>query len=587
MNIFSFLSSIAFMLYLIYGISAFKKLGNNRQSINFLLLSLSLALYSFGYIFSFSAPDQEWARFWYRIAITGCTLFPIFIVTLSASLSRAKNNLSPVRTFILIIPAIIFFFINYSGYLFADSFRQIDSFSGKIWLPIIDSDNITTLLFVFYIVLYGFGGILIMYFWGRGSNSRRKKRIVNVIIYAAIGTMLLSLFTNYFALLLEIEWSADIAHINLLLSYFAYHYSINKYQFLTPAPNIALTNIMNSAREIIILTNQGNEIVSINKHALKLLGFSKQGIIGTDIHRILQSDKVDPFDTLITLAEKNERLEVSIKTSTGKLLPVSLTAASIRDEFKEVLAKVFIASDITNQVKLNELLLQKEKLISIIAHDLRNPIGTALSVAQELVTDESMDEQEMMVLLQLQQSSLQKSLHLLENLLFWSRIEDADKFYSPSMIDLHLIFESNLKLHSAAIKSKKINIENSIPENFSAYADQNMISTVVRNLINNAIKFSRQNESITLKPFHSNKTHGVSIIDNGIGIEPEELDSIFDMRNSISKDDEGKQGTGLGLIICKEFIEKNKGKIWVESEPGKGSTFSFELPLKSTGYKNN
>ena len=130
-----------------------------------------------------------------------------------------------------------------------------------------------------------------MQIWGYKSNSKRIKRIAKVILLAAIVTSVTAVFSNYVGRLLEITWAVDIAHVFTLIAYFAFFYSIEKYQFLTPSPNIAIGNIMESAREIIIITNAENKILSINRHSLSLLGYTNEEISKIDIHSIFILDK--------------------------------------------------------------------------------------------------------------------------------------------------------------------------------------------------------------------------------------------------------------------------------------------------------
>jgi signal transduction histidine kinase len=170
---------------------------------------------------------------------------------------------------------------------------------------------------------------------------------------------------------------------------------------------------------------------------------------------------------------------------------------------------------------------------------------------------------------------------LLENLLAWSRIQRGVMKYHPQYLDIRKVIEQNITLVKPHTKQKHITITFTIQEDIPVYADYNMVDAVVRNLISNALKFTYPGGSITLSSQQNDKFTTVSVADTGIGIDKEHMAMLFQIDTAYKRRGTAReQGTGLGLILCKEFIEKHGGKIRVESEIGKGSTFSFTLPKK-------
>ncbi|MBA7565918.1 Adaptive-response sensory-kinase SasA [subsurface metagenome] len=152
---------------------------------------------------------------------------------------------------------------------------------------------------------------------------------------------------------------------------------------------------------------------------------------------------------------------------------------------------------------------------------------------------------------------------------------------APATIKLHDILKENVDLLSNNAAKKQIQLLNKIDSSAQAFADVNMVSTVIRNLMSNAIKYTKDKGSITGSYKIDNDKGEISISDTGVGIKPENLDKLFKIDvNYLTKGTANETGTGLGLILCKEFINKNGGEIWVESEFGKGSIFKFTLPLK-------
>ena len=225
----------------------------------------------------------------------------------------------------------------------------------------------------------------------------------------------------------------------------------------------------------------------------------------------------------------------------------------------------------------------KNKFFRIIAHDLRNPISTLVSTTGYILTDiDEFDKEKMKGIIEdLNKLSL-TTYNLLENLLDWSTSQMGEIKFNPKPVDLNLAVNDNIELISSKLQSKNIAIEVNLPERIEVMADENMVYTIIRNLITNAVKFSKENGTIRVytvinKPFCS-----ICIADDGVGISSDNLDKLFRIDKHLSTlGTHNEKGSGLGLILCKEFAEKNGGDISVESEPGKGSTFTLILKLST------
>jgi two-component system sensor histidine kinase/response regulator len=237
-----------------------------------------------------------------------------------------------------------------------------------------------------------------------------------------------------------------------------------------------------------------------------------------------------------------------------------------------------IESDYNQLEALND---KKDKFFSIISHDLKSPIGALIQlgyILQKTHTDIPIHERE--ELIQTISNSAKKTYNLLENLLLWSRTETGKLLPEPMKFDLRVSIEETLDLLRHNIAQKKIQVVVDLKDNIKVYADKNMVSTVFRNLISNAIKFVHENGTISISSKMNIANHNVMIriCDNGVGIDPEVLPKLFDLDSKYStKGTQNEKGAGLGLKLCNEFITKNKGKIEVESELGNGSTFKIEL----------
>jgi signal transduction histidine kinase len=173
----------------------------------------------------------------------------------------------------------------------------------------------------------------------------------------------------------------------------------------------------------------------------------------------------------------------------------------------------------------------------------------------------------------------------LENLLQWSRSQTDTISFQPEEFIVNDIIQSNIVLTRNLVEEKNLKIEYNLQKEIKVYADKNMIKTVVRNLITNAIKFTEEG-GIFIEVAENKSQTEISIRDTGVGIDAGKLNSLFDIGGMQStQGTRGESGTGLGLILCKEFIQKNNGNIFVRSEIGKGSTFEFTLPAKKPDHE--
>jgi ligand-binding sensor domain-containing protein/signal transduction histidine kinase len=227
----------------------------------------------------------------------------------------------------------------------------------------------------------------------------------------------------------------------------------------------------------------------------------------------------------------------------------------------------------------------KDKFFSIISHDLKNPFTSLLSLS-EMLKDSygSLDEEEKKGSVMRIFSSVKQLYSLLENLLTWSRTQSNRINFQPADFNLSNLLWENYNLYGPVAEGKAIHLKAEIQENLNAYGDRDMVNTVIRNVLNNAIKFTPEGKSISLEVNENLNHYQVIIRDEGIGISAENMEKLFRIDKKIKTlGTDGEKGTGLGLIICKEFIEKNSGEIHVESIEGKGSTFYFTLPKQKPG----
>lgn len=239
----------------------------------------------------------------------------------------------------------------------------------------------------------------------------------------------------------------------------------------------------------------------------------------------------------------------------------------------------------TTVAELSELNNSKDKFFSIVAHDLISPFSSILGFSQLLYDNfEEFDNKKRKDFVTLLHNGILNTYELLEDLLLWSRMQRNAIDYNPTKENLYLLTTRISDILKISAEKKSIEIINAVSPEQYVYADGFMVSTVIRNLISNAIKFSATGSGkieISAKNYIKGKHKGMTVIcirDNGVGIQKDKQKKLFDaVENRTTPGTDNEKGTGLGLPICFEFIHRQGGNIWVESEPGKGSAFSFTL----------
>ncbi|MDD3876418.1 MAG: tetratricopeptide repeat-containing sensor histidine kinase [Bacteroidales bacterium] len=235
--------------------------------------------------------------------------------------------------------------------------------------------------------------------------------------------------------------------------------------------------------------------------------------------------------------------------------------------------------EIQNQ-KIIQQNATKDRLFSIIGHDLRGPIGGLKTLVEFLLTDiDPLDKEELENIKRLINQSATSTYDLLDNLLYWAKSQLNEIVFSPEKHILSKIVEKSISVvHEPALR-KNITIHNKIPDSIVVKADKNMLMIILRNLISNAVKFTPAHKNVIVSATESDTKVTISVKDDGVGIRPENISKLFDPHICFRTNGTlGESGSGLGLILCKEFVDKHKGKIWVESTLGEGSNFLISIP---------
>jgi len=353
---------------------------------------------------------------------------------------------------------------------------------------------------------------------------------------------------------------------------------------------------------VIIMDADGN-FEWVNNSFTRVYGYTLEQFIKERGKNILQGSHHPKIEDILAKCResgKTIRYQTETRDKDGNAIWTQSTLTPLLNADEQIIRFIAVDTDITAIKKAQEMInaqkaeielqrdqlekanITKDKFFSIIAHDLKNPFHSIMGFTDLLIKNfndfEDTKKQEFLGLIN---ESSQYANNLLDNLLHWSRTQTDRIKYSPIKFDLHsLVNEIQLLLHGNAEK-KQLALLNLVPEASYVYADRNMIHTVLRNLVSNSIKFTPEEGTISVEAVPEEDFIHVSVKDNGVGIPLDKQGKLFSFGEFHSTSGTaGEPGTGLGLIICFEFIKKHEGELSFYSESGKGTTFTFSLPCQ-------
>ena len=344
-----------------------------------------------------------------------------------------------------------------------------------------------------------------------------------------------------------------------------------------------------------ILSPDG-QFTKVNITFCEMLGYKEEEIIGNNFRNMTHPGDIDKSLELVKEllthgTSESMSVEKRYLHKKGDIIWALTTISLIRGADEKPLFFIAQVQDITKRKKFEEQLIKnteelkllnsaKDKFFSIISHDLRSPFNSLLGLTEYI--SHSYDE---MTPLEIKSSisnvynSSKQVYNLILNLLEWSMIQSGRLTVNKTVINLSELGREIMNLYEEGTNYKKIKLINSMDQEILVYADKYMIDTIIRNFVSNSIKFTKPGGEITIKGVINGDNAEVSVTDTGIGISAEDQKNLFRIDEQTRRDGtNNEKGTGLGLILCKEFIEKNNGVLWVESEEYKGSRFSFTVP---------
>lgn len=353
----------------------------------------------------------------------------------------------------------------------------------------------------------------------------------------------------------------------------------------------ALSSIIENIPFAVLVGTLTGDLIRVNSTTVKYTGYTLDELLKMNITDIDTYSK--NRDNLVLIHEQLYGGEgivfQTIHTrKDGTTYPAEVNVTAIKLKQEPLL--IAIIQDITDrkkaeedlrisEAKYRELNATKDKFFSIISHDLRSPFNAILGLSDLAVKKlQNKEYQKIQTYTEAIHQTSRQAYSLLNNLLCWSRLQRGKIDFKPEKINLSEEVQKAVGLMRANLSEKSIYLSVNIPGNLTIYADPDMLETIIRNLLSNAVKFTNKNGKISILAKQREGAVLVEIEDSGVGIDSENMNKLFSISSNYSTQGTNKEeGSGLGLVLCKEFVEKHNGKIWVESEVGKGTKFSFMI----------
>lgn len=358
-----------------------------------------------------------------------------------------------------------------------------------------------------------------------------------------------------------------------------------------------LSKVFLDGRNPSFIEDLNGKVLELNDEAVNVYGFSREELVGKSFKLLVPDGNQEKVDELIKRCIAGELVrdvECSRRRKDGNEIPILLTLSLLTDEDNKPFGIASIASNLSEQKAIEKELIKskaaaesanatKDKFFKIISHDLRSPFNSIIGFSNLLnMSYDAFDDEERKDCIEKMNTSSIYAYDLLENLLTWARAQTDEIKINKEKLNLEKLVETSISTYLLNADSKNISIINKVQPELIVSIDENTALTFIRNLINNAIKFTPEGGSIIIDSQLSNGSIKLHIIDTGVGMSPVVIDNLFKIDKGKSTDGtNNEKGTGLGLILCKEFIERNGGTISVNSEVNKGSEFIISLPFES------
>jgi signal transduction histidine kinase len=542
------------------------------------LLLLAFCFYSFGYAFELQSVSTAEILFWLRIEYIGISFIPSLIIMLSLNYTGKNRFLRPGIIAVLILFGFITLFIQFTNFnnLYYQNYNLIHSenhvfadFDPGPWYWV--HQTMMNLMLIISIALY-----LVHVIRTTGTNRVRATiMLVSCVIPYVIYLVYISGFRPF---------NLDLNPFSFTLVGFLFALGVFRFQLLEYLP-ITMEHVFNSMADGVIIIDKHGNLVSHNQSATKLYPQLIRQMKGEPVGYIMKG--LPPLSELKDGYEK----EIEIPQNDNPAY-FHIRVVAIKNDRNRSKGWTVIFTNVTERRLKENKLVQKEKVLkgmnankdkflAIIGHDLRNSFHLMINLSDMLISNIEKDNKE---------GALKKAgiiydtsvstYHLLQNLLEWALLQQKGLQVNKTIQNITQLIQEEIQGLKTLYEQKGLSLSHVTETPIMAMADREMIKTTLRNLISNAIKYSYPGGNIKITESLNPGTVTVSIIDNGTGMTTEEQELLFGQDGILSKKGTAAEdGTGLGLRLCQEFIRLHQGEINVTSQPEKGSTFSFTIPL--------
>jgi signal transduction histidine kinase len=556
----------------VYAIRYFKSPGAPAYSLVMTLLSI----YSFGYAFELQAENLQQILFWLNFEYLGISFLPPLFIILALHYTGMGHILRMwlvIPLFLIAFTTLFLEFTNYGNLFYRElrlnangPFVLADFLKGPwYWVH----QAYANLMLLFSSILY-----LFMFRKTAGHNRRRA-----IIMLLALDIP----WGFYIIYLIGRPYNIDLCPFSFSVAGILTAFGIFRYHLLDYVP-LALENVLNSMTAGVVIIDQNMCLISFNKPAAEILPDLSTGMKGRSVKPVFSAlpclaDLKDGFESDIEVAQHGKiryfhMQVVAVKTEHGRLTGWAVIFTNITERKSKEIELLEI------ERKLKDLNASKDKIFAIIAHDLRNAFHLIINMTEMVVenlkkNDTASAKHKSKIIFETSISTY----GLLQNLLDWALMQLKGMPFNRADILLNTLIQAEVKNLKAQSDQKDLTIQFASDKPLTISGDEEMLKTVLRNLLSNAIKFSHPGGTINVNAFAHEHMVTVEVSDHGTGMTEEEQDKLFKIESYLSKKGTASEiGTGLGLKLCREFISMHGGKIWVTSEPAKGSRFSFTVP---------
>ena len=540
-------------------------------------MMLGVAIWALSYGLELSSTSLNQMLFWIDLEYLGIAFIPAFWLLFLLKFT-GKDKWLNTRNFSIVmslpIITLLMVWTNRYHHLHYKSV-SVDS-SGPFPLLSIETGPWYVIHTIYFYVLLLWGVYLLVDKYRKSDQVFKRQNL----------TILIALFIPWIANILYLFGFRPLGHIDstpfaFIITTLFISIGLIRFRLMDIIP-IARDKVIELINEGLVVTDSQDRIIDSNQEFKKKLSITDKKIVGKSLDYYLSGQT-----ELNELLKKRKGGQIQLRfEKSGMILEASLKPLFENEQVYSGLIILF--RDVTERVAIeNKLRLQseqllgmnklKDRLFSIIAHDLRGPLVN-LNEIIKMLNDGMITEEEFKSFVPQFSKNIGYTTSLLENLLFWSKSQLQGEVLKPKYFNLNELTINTLNLYENIINEKAIEIQNNTELSCKIYADKDMIQLAIRNLVSNAIKFSNRGGLIRLSSSTEGDFSKLCIEDTGVGISKKDQKKLFELETFTTRGTDNEQGTGLGLLLCKDFIEKNGGKIWVESELKRGSKFCILIP---------